>query len=261
MKFGCCINKIEDLARVKAAHYDFFEFAGCTAAAMSEHEFEALCAEQARTGLPCVGFNAYSAGTPAIIGHEVSDSATASYAELLCRRGKRLGISALGIGSPNARRIPADMSRADADSQFMSFIRITADAAKAHGLYVLIEAVHAGMCNYLNSTLDAAEITRLIGLDNVGMVLDFYHMAEMGEDYSLAAAAAPYLRHVHLSTSGSDLWRGFPQETDADEYRAIFAVLKSIGYDGTVSIEPTEFEPVPAASCLELLKRLEAEVK
>ena len=92
MKFGCCISKIDDLIRVKAAGYVFFEFAGCTAAAMSESEFDALCAEQARTGLPCIGFNAYSAGIPEIIGHNVSDSATASYAELLCRRGKRLGI-------------------------------------------------------------------------------------------------------------------------------------------------------------------------
>ncbi len=261
MKFGCCISKIDDLIRVKAAGYDFFEFAGCAAAAMSKSEFDAFCAEQARTGLPCIGFNAYSAGIPAIIGHNVSDSATASYAELLCRRGKRLGISALGIGSPNARRLPADMDKSDADAQFIRFIRIAAGAAKDHGMCVLVEAVHSGMCNYLNGTLDAAEITRLIGLDNVGMVLDFYHMAEMGEDYSLAAAAAPYLRHVHFSTSGSGLWRGFPQKADFDEYRGIFAILKSIGYDGTVSIEPSEFEPEQASSCLELLKRLEAEIK
>lgn len=93
------------------------------------------------------------------------------------------------------------------------------------------------------------------------MVLDFYHMAEMGEDYTLAAAAAPYMRHIHLSTSGSNLWRGFPQKTDADEYREIFAVLKSIGYDGTVSIEPSKFEFEQASNCLELLKMLEAEIK
>ena len=261
MKFGCCVNKIDDLTRVKDAGYDFFEFAGCTTAAMSESEFEVLCAERTHIGLPCAGFNAYSAGIPAIIGHNVSDSATASYAELLCRRGKRLGISAIGIGSPNARRLPADMGKSNADAQFIRFIQITAGVAKDHGMCVLIEAVHSGMCNYLNGTLDAAKITQLIGLDNVGMVLDFYHMAEMGEDYTLAAAAAPYMRHIHLSTSGSNLWRGFPQKTDADEYREIFAVLKSIGYDGTVSIEPSKFEFEQASNCLELLKMLEAEIK
>lgn len=261
MKFGCCIQRKEDIRCVKAAGYDFFEFSGSVASRLSDNEFDALCSESERAALPCVGFNAYSAGKPAIIGYDVSDMETLRYAELLCRRGKSLGIDSLGIGSPNARRFPAGIDKAAADMQFMRFIRTTAAAAGEYGMSVLIEAVHSGMCNYLNTTADAVKMTRMIGLENVGMVLDFYHMSEMGEDYSLAASTAPYLRHVHLSTSGSDLWRGFPQEINADEYRLIFAVLKSIGYNGTVSIEPSEFEFEPAKSCLELLKRLKAENK
>lgn len=260
MKFGCCISKSGDIALVKNAGYDFFEFAGCTAAAMSEAEFDELCSEQARCALPCIGFNAYSSGSPAIIGHEVSDEGSAAYADLLCQRGRRLGISALGIGSPNARKLPADMDKSAADAQFARFITITASAAKQYNLSVLIEAVHSGMCNYLNSTADAVEITHTLGLENVGMVLDFYHMSEMGEDYSLAAITVPYLHHVHLSTAGSNLWRGFPQEADIDEYRRIFTVLKNIGYNASISIEPSEFDAEQAESCLKLLKGLEAEI-
>lgn len=259
MKFGCCINKPEDAAHVKNAGYDFIEFAGCAVAGMSETDFNALCTELERTGLPCIGFNAYSSGLPAIIGYDVSDEKTVGYAELLCRRGKRLGISTLGIGSPNARQLPAQMDKSVADTQFMRFIQLTAAVAKEYGLSVLIEAVHSGMCNYLNHSDEAAAMTHQLGLENVGMVLDFYHMAEMGEHYSLAVVTAPYLRHIHLSTSGNKLWRGFPQESDAEEYRRIFSVLRNIGYDGTVSIEPSEFDAGQAKACLSLLRRLEAE--
>ena len=259
MKFGCCIQRKKDIRCVKAAGYDFFEFSGSVISRLSDCEFADLCIESNRAGLPCVGFNAYSSGKPAIIGHNISNMETVRYAELLCRRGKSLGIDSLGIGSPNARRLPAGMDKVTAHVQFIRFIRATAATAGEYGMSVLVEAVHSGMCNYLNTTADAIKITRLVGLENVGMVLDFYHMSEMGEDYSLTAEAAPYLRHVHLSTSGRNLWRGFPQEANADEYREIFAVLKSIGYNGTVSIESSEFEFEQAKSCLELLRRLEAE--
>ena len=259
MKFGCCIQREEDIYLVKSAGYDFFEFSGSVASRLSECEFDSLCLESERVALPCIGFNAYSSGKPMIIGHGVSDEETAKYAELLCKRGKRLGISTLGIGAPNARKLPADMDMPTADAQFVRFIEVTAATARQYGIAVLIEAVNSGMCNYLSTTADAIKMTQLINLENVGMVLDFYHMSEMGEDYSLAAASEPYLRHVHLSTSGCNFWRGFPQEINADEYRRILSVLKSMGYNSTVSIEASKFKYEEAKSCLELLKRLEAE--
>lgn len=258
MRFGCCISRTEDIKKVREAGYDFFEFAGFAAAKMTESEFDTLCTVSEAENLPCIGFNAYSAKSPVIVGEGFSADAAREYASLLCRRGKRLKIHAVGIGSPLARNMPVGMSRDEADKQFLKFIDVTAEAARNYEIDVLIEAVHSGMCNYLTLTHEASAMVKQINLPNVGMVLDFYHMAWMGEDYSSAEAAAPYLRHIHFSTTGNGLQRGFPQKRDEMEYRHIFSVLRNIGYTGTVSIEPTEFDFLQAKTCLSFMRELAA---
>ena len=257
MKFGCCISKTEDVKKVREAGFDFFEFAGFAAAKMTEAEFNTLCAVSEAEKLPCIGFNAYSSNPPVIVGEGFSTDAAREYASLLCHRGKRLKINAVGIGSPLARNMPVGMSRDEADKQFLKFMDVTAEVARDYEIDVLIEAVHSGMCNYLTLTPEASAMVEQLNLPNVGMVLDFYHMAWMGEEYSSAEAAAPYLRHVHFSTAGEGLRRGFPQKQDEMEYRRIFAVLRKIGYTGTVSIEPTEFDLLQAKTCLSLMHELD----
>lgn len=259
MKFGCCISKTEDIKKVRESGYDFFEFAGFAAAKMTDDEFNVLCAASEAEGLPCIGFNAYSSNPPVIVGEGFSADAAREYASLLCSRGKRLKIQAVGIGSPKARSMSAGMSQVEADKQFQEFMNVTAEIAHGYGIDVLVEAVHSGVCNYLTLTSEALAMVEQLHLPNVGMVLDFYHMAWMGEDYSAAEAAASHLRHVHFSTTGEGLRRGFPQDPDEREYRRIFAVLRKIGYTGTVSIEPTEFDFLQARTCLSLMRRLDAE--
>ena len=68
MRFGCCISRTEDVKKVREAGYDFFEFAGFAAAKMTESEFDTLCTVSEAENLPCIGFNAYSAKSPVIVG-------------------------------------------------------------------------------------------------------------------------------------------------------------------------------------------------
>ena len=43
MKYGCCIRHLEELSQVKAAGYDFYEFAGHVVAEMDDTTFDQLC--------------------------------------------------------------------------------------------------------------------------------------------------------------------------------------------------------------------------
>lgn len=256
MIFGCCIKNMTDIIRVKEAGYDFYEFSGAALAQLSEADFESMCQLTHRLRFPCLGLNSYTSGTPAIIGWDYSPAATVEYAKLLCRRGHVLGIRNIGIGSPKARCRPEDMSIEKAHEQCADFLRLTATEAAKYNIAVLVEAVHSGMCNYMNHTQDAIDMAKSLDNSALGLVLDFYHMFMMGEDIGHAWLTKHYLRHVHFSTAEGHHHRGFPQEAQRNEYKAIFALLKEMGYTGSISIEPSEFDKEQASSCIRLLREL-----
>ena len=259
MKFGCCIQKKEDIQEVSRLGYDFYEYSGSALAAMSETEFEELLELSRRAGIACLGLNSYCAGRPDIVGESFSREETGEYAALLCGRGSRLGIRNIGIGAPAARRLPENYPKELADAQCLEFLRITAAEAEKYGQSLLFEAVHKGMCDYAVYTRDAVKTVEAAGIRNLGIVLDFYHMKMMGEALSAANAALPYVRHTHISSRGEGLWRGFPGPEDVEEYREIFRWLRAGGYEGSMSIEPGEFSSGEAGAALEMLRKLDEE--
>lgn len=254
MKFGHCINAAADIAAVKAAGYDYFEFAAFAVASMTDEDFDRLCARSRECDLPCLSFNSFSSGTPRIVGPGFSAEAAAEYAERLCRRGARLGIRAIGIGSPKARNLPEGFSVRQADEQLTQFLRIVTDCAARYGISILLEALQDQMCNYINTTAQAVEVVRRAGIDHLGVVLDFYHAFCMGEDLSVVPLAAPWLRHTHISTRGEGLSRGVPRMDELALYRDILHALKAAGYDGTMSIEPDRFDFASASAGLAMLR-------
>lgn len=254
MKFGHCIKTVSDIEAVKAAGYDFFEFAAFAVASMTDEEFDRLCLRSSECALPCLSFNSFSSGTPRIVGPGFSAAAVEAYAERLCRRGARLGIRSIGIGSPKARNLPTDFSPGEADGQLAQFLRIVTDCAAPYGISILLEALQGQMCNYINTTAQAVEIVRRSGINNLGIVLDFYHAFCMGEDLSVVPLAAPLLRHTHISTRGEGLSRGVPQMEELALYRDILRALKAVGYDGTLSVEPDSFDDKTAAAGLAMLR-------
>lgn len=254
MRFGCCIKNIDEISTLKNLGYDYFEFAGSVLAAMSEDEFEALCLAAKENALPCLGFNAYCAGTPAIVGENVSAEETEAYARLICERGAKLGAKNIGIGAPKARVLPAGYDLALAHRQCAAFLRITCRVAAEYGMNVLLEAVHDRMCNYLNYTHAAIKLMRELDIENLYLVNDFYHMEVMDESFDEVLSAGDRLMHTHISTCGDDLSRSFPQEDERGKYEEIFSLLKSMNYDGSMSIEPGSFDAGLADSCLKMLK-------
>lgn len=254
MKFGHCIKTVSDIEAVKAAGYDFFEFAAFAVASMTDAEFDRLCAQVRESGLPCLSFNSFSSGTPRIVGPGFSAAAVEEYAELLCRRGASLGIRSIGIGSPKARNLPEGFPVQEADAQLSTFLRIVTDCAAQYGISILLEPLQNQMCNYINTTTQALEIVRRAGIGNLGLVLDFYHAFCMGEDLSVIPLAAPLIRHTHISTRGEGLSRGVPQMDELARYRDILRALKAAGYDAAMSVEPDNFDPASAAAGLAMLR-------
>lgn len=260
MKFGCCIKRIEDIAAVQQAGYDYFEFSGTVIAKMEETAFRRMLSLVKELDFPCIGFNSYCDGSPAIVGPAFDPAAIAAYAKTICARGHRLGIRSIGIGAPAARRLPPQYPHSLAQKQCMEFLKITAAEAEKYDISILFEAVHENICDFAVFTEEAAEITQQLALPNMGMVLDFYHMHVMGEPIENAEIALPHLQHVHISTCGPHLERGYPDQTLHQEYQTILSWLKEHQYDQTVSIEADAFLPEAAAAAVKMLREIDLSV-
>ena len=259
MQFGCCIRHPQELPLVKAAGYDFFEFSGQALADLDAPSLQQLLAAAQETALPCVGLNAYCGETPAIVGEQFSAPQTAAYAQLVCERGALLGAPAIHIGSPAARRLPAGYPHELAVRQCQTFLQITAKAAAQKGMRVRFEALNDRCSDFANTTAEAVQIVHAAFPQKIGLVLDFFHMYVMGESLSEAEKALPYLEHVHISTCGEHLQRGYPQEPEREWITQILSWLKQHGYRRTVSIEGDAFHLEEAQRSLRLLRQLDRE--
>ena len=258
MKFGCCTTASNYDLLVKCG-YDFIELAGSEVYSMNESDWQQFVAKVSKTGIPCVGFNSYCKERPAIVGDNFDEDETRRYAAFIAKRGAELGVKSIGIGAPFARRIPKDYPKEKADAQCRRFLEITCEEAAKHGLTVLFEAVHEHICDYATHTDDALNMVKSLDIDNLQMVLDFYHMEAMGEDRLDFDRCMPYIRHLHFSTCEENYGRKYPSEADLEILGKIMKKLSAFGYDGTLSIEAatSDFE-TDALRALDVLKKAES---
>ena len=259
MILSLCIKDENNIVRVKDAGFDAFEFNGAVLCAMEEDAFELLLKEQERTGLPCVGINAYSSGVPALVGPAYDRSECIRYAEKICARAAALGAAGIGIGAPKARILPEGFPKTQADAQFGQMLTDLAEIAGTYGIRVLIEALHQGFCNYINTTDEAALLQQSLKPGNLRLVFDFYHSSQQGEDaVEMFRRCKDRIAHVHFSSAHETTGRGYPRQPDRETCLAYLRVLHETGYMGAVSVEPDIFDADKAAECAIMLKECAA---
>ena len=180
MRYGVCttMDRYGDLC---ALGYDYIELPGTAVRRITAAQTAEAARRLKGEGRPCIGFNAYCDADLPIVGEGYRRERVYDYARDLCEKGAVLGIRSLGIGSPGARRLPAGYDRARADDQCREFLTVTASVAAEYGITVLLEALNHTMCEYLLDTAEAWAMVRQLGLDNLGLVLDFYQAAMEGE--------------------------------------------------------------------------------
>lgn len=256
MQIGCCVPMDQYEAAVRAG-YAYVEFPAWEVEALPPEALAAAAETLRRLGVPCLRLNAYCRGVPAIVGEGADAGQAASYAQRLMEKAAVLGAACVGVGAPPARRLPEGYDRDLADRQCEAFLRITAQAAAPYGIQVLVEAIQQGMCSYMNRTEEALDMVRRVDLENVGLVVDLYHMETQGEDWSALGRYLPWTRHLHVSTVGEGLRRGLYGPGDEALCARTFRAILDSGYDGTVSLEPDAAELTPAAleTALRIMRR------
>lgn len=111
------------------------------------------------------------------------------------------------------------------------------DALAAHNVTFAIEPLNRFETYFLNTAADAASLAAQIGHPNIGILFDTFH-ANI-EEKNIAAGyrtVGPYLKHVHLCEND----RGIPGSGHV-EWIEVFAALRSLNYDGWLTIESFGF--------------------
>ena len=119
--------------------------------------------------------------------------------------------------------------------------------AQANGVGLAIEPLNRFETDLINTLEQGLELCRAVDLDNVGLLIDTFHMHI--EEKSLTESirmAAPYIFHVQVSEND----RGTPGKGQVhwDEF---FAALNEINYKGSIVVEsflPTVKEIARAVS-------------
>lgn len=105
--------------------------------------------------------------------------------------------------------------------------------ARARGIELCVEPLNRFETDFLNTVDQGLRLVKAVGLPNVKLHLDTFHMNI--EEKDQAAAIRKAGKHIgHFHACGTD--RGIPG-ADSLDWKAIAAALKAVGYKGDVVIE------------------------
>jgi D-psicose/D-tagatose/L-ribulose 3-epimerase len=164
---------------------------------------------------------------------------------------RRLGVEylrtcidvAAAVGSPHVAgpmysatgktRLLSDEQREQQRRWAAESLAIAADYAAERGVTLAIEPLNRFETDLVNTTAQGLELCDRIGRDNVGLLLDTFHM-NIEESSIAAAIVAAGERLLHFHACEND--RGAPGSGHV-EWDAVLAALREIDYRGQVVIE------------------------
>lgn len=136
------------------------------------------------------------------------------------------------FGSGAARHIPAEVARDEAEARFASSLVAARDAAASHGLVVLLEPLHQGETNLINSIAEAVRFLDRYGIEHVPLVADVFHLEVEREPLEHLARYIDRIGHAHIADAGRG-WLG----SGAGIWPRFVATLRASGYSGPISLE------------------------
>lgn len=233
MKIGAC-SQIDNVKYVKEFGYDFFEGPFWNIATLSDEEFSDYYKEYERVGLPAYSFNGFFGGDVKLYTENAIE-AIRSTVEKGFERAASLEGRNVVIGSGRARSIPDGADIGFVRKRFVDILAFCGDIAAKYGMTVTVEPLNSNETNFINTVGEGAELARLSGRDNVGVLVDFFHFTCENESDTALLPVADILYHVHIATPRPS--RGIPEEEDIPTVKKWAKMLSDIGYKGLISLE------------------------
>ncbi len=180
--------------------------------------------------ISCINF---IPGELTITGPETKHDEILKWAETALRRAKMAGIQRIVFGSGRARKVPDGFDKQQATQQFVDLCRKLGPMAQRQEVMIVIEPLNTGETNLINSLEEGVEIVKAVNHPNVRLLCDIYHMMRENEPADEIIKYGSYIRHCHIAEKETRTAPG----TAGDDFTPYFRALKTINYDGCLSIE------------------------
>jgi len=261
MLIGCCLNLLAEgkdriginrVEMIAGLGYDYIELPVVPMMALSDLEFDALCDRVKRANISCRSCCNLFPGDLRLTGLNPDYDRVRRYLEKVVSRVRKLGASIIVFGSPAARDVVGDFPRELAMLQFIKALQIMDEYADDN-LQFVIEHVCKLEGNIVYTVKEGCMVHEVCRTKHIGVLADTYHMAIEGEPVENIVLAGSNLLHVHTANPTG---RVYPSPNDGEDYKKIMDTLKSINYQGGISIEAfTKYPSFDARIALETLRQ------
>lgn len=212
-------------------------------------EAKAFVSSINRYGLQFVGFHAllYGQKDLSIFGTPEVKEKTLAYLRQLAKICFWCGGGVLVFGSPQGRR-KGTLSNEEAEEQAIDFFRKLLLPCDDWDAVFVIEPLGKSEADFVTSAEEALSLIQKINHHKFQGHLDAKALAEAEEiNEEIFKEYSPVLRHFHVNDPGL---RALDKE-DKIGHRQIGRMLKSIGYQGYISLEQRTTVENPINRCLE----------
>ncbi|MCL2378559.1 MAG: sugar phosphate isomerase/epimerase [Defluviitaleaceae bacterium] len=240
MKYGYCmgVNFLRDDAMARAtfdavaeAGFDYVELPLSALWAMQPGEMAKL--NEALGTIPCRACNIFFPSGLTIVGPKRDMGEVNAYLGKMIPLAAGLGVETLVFGSGGARKIPDGVSREAVWDNLREVVKAMDAHAKMAGIKISVEPLNLSETDMINSYGQAVELTG--GLRHVSTMIDSYHVATDGQNYDDVYKQPEALWHLHTAYP---VGRMVPSPEDDISYYADFVqMVKTVGYDGKISVE------------------------
>lgn len=233
-QFGVCVN-LEQMELPAAAEFDFIELTALAALEpdKSDAEWEPTRERLQALPQPRLVCNQFFPGVAHLVGPERDIVWAIEWADRVFERLARIGGRVQVLGSGQARTPPAGYPLERAVEELKELVRRIAPLAARHGVRIAVEHLRKEETPVLNTVVETAALVREVNHPAVGLLVDAYHMVQMGEPWSVLGEVGGLVVHTHWAAAGK---RMDPVSQQAD-VRPFLRALAAIGYDGTLSLE------------------------
>ena len=261
MKIGVCTS-LENLAMVYELGYDYIECNFGWITSMDEAEYQANTALVERSPIKVEVVNCFFDGSFPLYTADGDQTdilpRLAEYCERGFVRAAAWGGKVAVIGSGWVRQIPDGMTREQVDPQFARVLAVCGETAEKYGMRVVVEPLSFHECNYIHLVSEGAALAKMSGHPAVGVLVDFYHYGNNGEDLAVLPDFADCLYHAHYARPHD---RVTPRPGDEGLLADIAAALAKCPGVERMSLECTiesdfETELKIAGPLLDVLKKI-----
>lgn len=231
IRLGLCTD-IANILEAEAVGFDYVEGKLNGIAELGEPEFADALARVRSSAINVERCCLLLPKSMSVIGAVYDERELVAYLHGAFMRMRELGSDLVVFGSGKSRFIPAGMRWQEAFLQLVEVTRTIGLVAKEYGIRIAIEPLNRAETNLINSLAEGAALQAEVGMENVGLLADAFHMRKEGEPIERIGLVAP-LMHAHIAMKDG---RAYPVLLD-EEVVEFFSALKASGYDGTVSIE------------------------